>query len=214
MIRLIQGQESAHYPREMEAMFRARAAVFHRRLGWNVAVREGLEMDRHDAENPLYLVAIDDSSGDIVGSARLLPTTGPTTFGECFSEFFEQPIDLACGTIWECGRFCIHPAAKSSGSLRNATRVSFELNLGVCELGLRAGLTQVQAVYDQLMVKVYERAAWRPTTLARATCIGKLPVYVGVWDVTPRTLVEMRRASGIEHSVLEPQPVPVLREVS
>ena len=158
MIRLIQGQESAHYPREMEAMFRARAAVFHRRLGWNVTVRKGLETDRHDAENPLYLVAIDDGSGNIVGSARLLPATGPATFGELFSGFFEEPIDLASGTIWECGRFCVHPAARASGSLRNATRVSFELNLAVCELGLRAGLTQVQAVYDQFIVKVYERA--------------------------------------------------------
>ena len=214
MIRLIRGQESAEYPREMEAMFRARAAVFHRRLGWNVSVRKGRETDRYDAENPLYLVAIDEGGGDIIGSARLLPTTGPTTFGECFSDLFEQPIDLASGTIWECGRFCIHPAARSSGSLRNAIRVSFELNLAICELGLRARLTQIQTVYDQFMVKVYERAAWRPTMLARSTRIGKLPAYVGVWDVTHRTLAEMRRASGIGHSVLEPQPVPALREVS
>lgn len=214
MIRLIQGQESADYPREMEAMFRARAAVFHRRLGWNVTVRKGRELDRHDAENPLYLVAIDEASENVIGSARLLPTTGPTTFGEYFSELFEQPVDLASGTIWECGRFCVHPAARSSGSIRNAMRVSFEINLAVCELGLRAGLTQIQAVYDQFMVKVYERAGWRPTMLARSTRIGKLPAYVGVWDVTQRTLAEMRRASGIAHSVLEPHPVPALREVS
>jgi N-acyl-L-homoserine lactone synthetase len=214
MIRLIQGQESAHYPREMEAMFRARAAVFHRRLGWNVTVCKGRETDRHDAENPLYLIAIDEASGDAVGSARLLPTTGQAPFGECFSGLFEQPIDLASGSIWECGRFCVHPTARSSGSLRNAMRVSFELNLAVCELGLRAGLTQIQAVYDQFMVKVYERAAWRPTILARSTRVGKLPAYVGVWDVTHRTLAEMRQASGIARSVLESQPLPDLREVS
>ena len=109
MIRLIQGQESGHYPREMEAMFRARAAVFHRRLGWNVTVRKGREIDRYDAENPLYLVAIDDESGDIVGSARLLPTTGPATFGESFSELFEEPIDLASATVWECAPL-LHPS--------------------------------------------------------------------------------------------------------
>lgn len=214
MIRLIQGHESAYYPREMEAMFRARAAVFHRRLGWNVTVRKGREIDGYDAEDPLYLVAIDDASGDIVGSARLLPTTGRATFGERCSELFEQPIDLSSATVWECARFCIHPAARSSGSIRNATRVSFELNLAVCELGLRAGLTQIQTVYDQFVLKVYERAAWRPTLLARSTRIGKLPAYVGVWDVTQRTLAELRKASGIAHSVLEAPPVPALREVS
>jgi N-acyl-L-homoserine lactone synthetase len=214
MIRLIQGQDSADYPREMEAMFRARTAVFHRRLGWNVTVHKGRERDRCDAENPLYLIALDDVTGDVAGSARLLPTTGPVTFGAGASDMFEEPVDLASGTVWECTRFCIHPGSRSSGSLRTATRVSFELNLAVCELGLRAGLTQIQAVYDQFMVKVYERAAWGPAQMTRSTRIGKLPAYVGVWDVTLRTLAEMRAASGIAHDVIETRPLPALRDVS
>lgn len=214
MIRLIQARDSEHYPREMEAMFRARAAVFYRRLGWNVTVRKGRELDRYDAENPVYLVAIDDQSGDVAGSARLLPTTGPKTYADTFTDLFEQPIDLASATVWECDRFCIHPGARLSGSLRNAMRVSSEINLAVCEIGLRAGLTQIQTVYDQFMLKVYERAAWRPTQIARSTIVGKLPAYVGVWDVTPRTLAELRKLSGIEHSVIEVPPDWAFREVS
>ena len=214
MIRLIQGRDSAGYPREMEAMFRARTAVFHRRLGWSVTVHKGRECDRCDAENPLYLIALDDVTGGVAGSARLLPTTGPITFGASASDMFEEPIDLASGTVWECTRFCIHPGTRSSGSLRTATRVSFELNLAICELGLRAGLTQIETVYDQLMAKVYQRAGWSPTQIARSTRIGKLPAYVGVWDVTPRTLAEMRAASGIAHDVFEARPLPALREVS
>jgi N-acyl-L-homoserine lactone synthetase len=214
MIRLIQGRDSAGYPREMEAMFRARTAVFHRRLGWSVTVHKGRECDRCDAENPLYLIALDDVTGGVAGSARLLPTTGPITFGASASDMFEEPIDLASGTVWECTRFCIHPGTRSSGSLRTATRVSFELNLAICELGLRAGLTQIETVYDQLMAKVYQRAGWSPTQIARSTRIGKLPAYVGVWDVTPRTLAEMRAASGIAHDVFETRPLPALREVS
>lgn len=214
MIRLIQGRDSAYYPCEMEAMFRARTAVFHRRLGWNVTVHKGRERDRCDEENPLYLIALEDVTGDVTGSARLMPTTGPLTFGVSASDMFEEPIDLASGTVWECTRFCVHPGRRSSGSLRAATRVCFELNLAACELGLRAGLTQIQTVYDQLMVKVYERAAWGPTQVARSTRVGKLPAYVGVWDVTPRTLAEMRAASGIAHDVIEARPLPALREVS
>ncbi|HZD90728.1 MAG TPA: acyl-homoserine-lactone synthase [Pseudolabrys sp.] len=214
MIRLIQGHDSEQYPREMEAMFRARAAVFHRRLGWNVTVRKGREVDRYDAENPLYVIAVDDDRGEVAGSARLIPTTGPKTYGESFSDLFEEPIDLASATVWECARFCIHPAVRASGSLRNAMRVSFEINLAVCEVGLRAGLTQIQTVYDQFMLKVYQHAPWRPMPIARSTRIGKLPAYVGVWDVTQRTLSELRKASGIDRSVLEAAPVATLREVS
>ena len=214
MIRLIHGIESARYPREMEAMFRARAAVFDRRLGWNVSVSKGKEIDRYDAENPLYLICVDDRSGEIAGSARLLPTTGPSTFGECYSALFDEPIDIESGTIWECARFCIHPSAKSSGSIRNATRVMWELNQSVCELGLRAGISQIQAVYDQLMVKVYQRAPWRPTPMAKSNRFGRLPIYVGLWDVSEATLAEMRGASGIAHSVLERPEAELLRQVS
>ncbi len=214
MIRLIQGIESASYPREMEAMFRARAAVFDRRLGWNVSVSKGREIDRYDAENPLYLIYVDDATGEIGGSARLLATTGPSTFGDCNSALFEEPIDISSATIWECARFCIHPAARSSGSIRKATRVMWELNQAVCELGLRAGISQIQAVYDRLMAKVYERTPWRPTPMASSKRFGKLPIYVGLWDVSEETLAQMRGASGIAHSVLEQPETDLLREVS
>lgn len=203
MIRLIQGKDGSKYPNEMEAMFRARAAVFDRRLGWNVTIKDGKEVDRFDSENPLYLICIDDDSGYITGSARLLPTTGPNMFRECFSELFDEPIDISSPSIWECTRFCIHPTSRSGGSIKSSMRVSWEINLAVCEIGLLAGLTQIQAVYDQFMVKVYRRTHWSPTPMAKSTRFGKLPVYVGLWDVDEASLAEMRSASGISHSVLE-----------
>lgn len=214
MIRLIPGIESTRYPREMEAMFRARAAVFDRRLGWNVSVVKGKEIDHGDTEVPVYLVFVDDRSGEIAGSARLLPTTGPSTFGGCYSALFDEPIDLESAAIWECGRFCIHPSAKSSGSIRNATRIMWELNLAICELGLRAGVSQIQAVYDQFMVKVYEHAPWRPTPMSKSNRFGRLPIFVGLWDVSEATLAELQRASGISHSVVERPEIEFWREVS
>lgn len=214
MIRLIQGNDSSNYPHEMEEMFHARASVFGKRLGWNVDVSGGQEVDRYDKENPLYLIYIDNSTGEVAGSARLLPTTGPNMFRDCFSHLFDEPIDIASPTIWECTRFCIHPSAKSSGSIKNAMRVSWEINLGVCEVGLLAGLSQIQAVYDQFMVKVYRRTHWNPTAMAKSTRFGKLPVYVGLWDVNADALMEMRRESGIAGSVLENTAANALGKVA
>jgi acyl homoserine lactone synthase len=214
MIRLIQGNQSSKYPREMEAMFRARAAVFDRRLGWNVSVTSGWETDVYDGENPLYLVYIDNETREIAGSARLLPTTGPNMFRDCFSHLFDEPIDIASPTIWECTRFCIHPSAKSSGSIKSAMRVSWEINLAVCEVGLLAGLTQIQAVYDQFMIKVYRRTHWSPTPMAKSNQFGRLPVYVGLWDVSEEAVAEMRRESGIAESVLERGAATALDKVA
>ena len=214
MIRLIQGNDSTNYPREMEAMHRARATVFGKRLGWKVDIEGGQETDRYDRENPLYLICIDNESGEISGSARLLPTTGPNMFRDHFSDLFDEPIDIASPTIWECTRFCIHPNAKASGSIKNAMRVSWEINLGVCEVGLLAGLSQIQAVYDQFMIKVYKRTGWTPTPMAKSTRFGRLPVYVGLWDVSEEVLAQMRRESGIATSVLEDAGASALGKVA
>jgi len=214
MIRLIQGKDSAGYPHEMEEMYRARAAVFGKRLGWNVDIRGDRETDRYDSENPLYLIYLENDTGYVAGSARLLPTTGPNMFRDCFSHLFDEPIDIASPTIWECTRFCIHPFVKSSGSIKNAMRVSWEINLAVCEVGLLAGVSQIQAVYDQFMVKVYRRTHWNPTPMAKSTRFGKLPVYVGLWDVSEEALADMRRESGIAESVLEDTTVNVLGAVA
>jgi N-acyl-L-homoserine lactone synthetase len=203
MIRLIQGKDSANYPFEMDEMFRARAAVFGKRLGWNVEVVENRESDSYDQENPLYLVCVDEASGDVIGSTRLLPTTGPNMFRDCFSHLFDEPIDISSPLIWECTRFCMHPFGKSGGSIKNAMRVSWELHLGICEVGLLAGVSQIQAVYDQFMVKVYRRVHWSPEPMAQSKRFGKLPVYVGLWDVSAEALAEMRRESGIVGSILE-----------
>lgn len=166
MITLIQGNDSANYPHEMEEMYRARAAVFGKRLGWTVDIRNGRETDRYDSENPLYLIYRDNGTGEIAGSARLLPTTSPNMFRDCFSHLFDEPIDIVSPTIWECTRFCVHPTVQSRGSIKSAMRVSWEINLAVCEVGLLAGLSQIQAVYDQFMVKstnapIGTRRRWR-----------------------------------------------------
>jgi N-acyl-L-homoserine lactone synthetase len=53
------------------------------------------------------------------------------------------------------------------------------------------------------MIKVYRRTHWSPTPMAKSTRFGRLPVYVGLWDVNQRALQDMRRESGIVGSVLE-----------
>jgi acyl homoserine lactone synthase len=211
MIRLVHGADAHRYPREIDAMFRARAAVFSERLGWNVTVVDGRETDRFDAINPLYLIATDDSTGTICGSLRLLPTTGPNMLKECFAELFDEPVDIESATIWECTRFCLHPNVDVRASATGAMRTTWELMLGICEVGLRAGISQIQGVYDQSMVRVYKKTRWTPTPITRTGRLGSLPVFVGLWDVDEETLLRMRQVSGIASSVIEPVPsAPIL----
>ncbi|MBB4254887.1 acyl-homoserine-lactone synthase [Rhizobium sp. BK008] len=166
--------------RAFDEMFRARAAVFRDRLGWQVDVRDQWERDRYDeAEDPVYLVT-QRPSGTLTGSLRLLPTTGATMLKSEFRHFFDQPIDVDSPTTWECTRFCVHPLA---GHMEQSRTVATELLSGLCDLALDTGIESIVGVYDGAMVGVYRRIGWRPTPLARSLPeIGKL--YVGLWDVT------------------------------
>jgi len=166
--------------RAFDEMFRARAAVFRDRLGWQVDVRDQWERDRYDeAEDPVYLVT-QRPSGTLTGSLRLLPTTGATMLKSEFRHFFDQPIDVDSPTTWECTRFCVHPLA---GHMEQSRTVATELLSGLCDLALDTGIESIVGVYDGAMVGVYLRIGWRPTPLARSLPeIGKL--YVGLWDVT------------------------------
>ncbi|AHF88044.1 acyl-homoserine-lactone synthase (plasmid) [Rhizobium leguminosarum bv. trifolii WSM1689] len=171
-----------------DEMFRARAAVFRDRLGWQVDVRDRWERDRYDeAEDPVYLVT-QRPSGTLTGSLRLLPTAGATMLKSEFRHFFNQPIDVDSPTTWECTRFCVHPFA---GHMEQSRAVATELLSGLCDLALETGIESIVGVYDGAMVGVYRRIGWRPTPLARSLPeMGKL--YVGLWDVTADTSRTLR----------------------
>lgn len=203
MIRLIQGACADAHASEMDSMFRARAEVFRSRLGWNVAVVDGREFDRYDQANPLYLLSIDPENGDVRGSLRLLPTTGPNMLRDEFGNCFDQPVDIESPTIWECTRFCLHPQCTRTCTATGAMLATWELMLGICEVGLLAGLTQIQGVYDRSMIRVYRKTRWSPTPIASSKHFGPMPVYVGLWEVSEKILARMRDAADIHASVIE-----------
>lgn len=180
MLRILTRDMLETEPHAFDQMFRARAAVFRDRLGWQVDVRDQWERDRYDeTEDPVYLVT-QQPSGTLTGSLRLLPTTGATMLKSEFRHFFDEPIDVDSPTTWECTRFCLHPLA---GHIDQSRTVATELLSGLCDLALDTGIESIVGVYDVAMVGVYRRIGWRPTPLARSRPeIGKL--YVGLWDVT------------------------------
>jgi len=185
-------------PELFDQMYRARAAVFHDRLRWNVRVRDGWEIDRYDeAEDPIYLVTV-GPNGRLTGSLRLLPTTGATMLRNEFVDFFDEPVDVESPTAWECTRFCVHPAERVD-ELHTLRSVSSELLVGICELGLSSGIEHVVGVYDSRMMRIYARIGWSPAPLAVSRPeLGKL--MVGIWDVSESALETMRLRAGLRET--------------
>ena len=89
----------------MMGVARYRHRVFVEMLGWPLQTRQhGLELDQFDREDTMYVVAR-NTGDEIVGTARLLPTSRPYLLGEIFPQMLHgQPLP-STPKVWELSRF-------------------------------------------------------------------------------------------------------------
>ena len=203
MLKLIEGSYASFFPREIDAMFRNRAETFARRLGWEVEVKDGYERDAFDRANPLYLVSVDPDTEEYWGSLRLLPTTGPNMLRDVFPQLLDGDT-IESATIWESSRICTGAPGCRSEQIKNNTRVLSELILGIGEVAVAAGLTQIVSVFDARIFRVLKAAGCNPQIIGTPQRIGGVMSYAGLFDTGEGPLEAFRAATGIEHSVLAP----------
>ncbi|PYE84005.1 GNAT family N-acetyltransferase [Pseudoroseicyclus aestuarii] len=129
---LEKGGARARYARGGADLRRAQAL---RQQCFHPAATGGLDSDAHDAL--CRHVLIEDRSGSLLGTFRLLPLPDAAGIGDSYSA---QHYDLTRlegfdGPVLELGRFCIHPAARDADVLRLAwgalTRVVDETRSGL-----------------------------------------------------------------------------------
>ena len=172
-----------------DQMFRGRARIFYERLGWDVNVVDGWEIDRYDDLDPVYLVSTDGGSR-VLGSLRLLPTTGDTMLQNEFKHYFDEPVDVRSPTTWECTRFCVHPHDMVE-NLEHWRTAASELLTELCGLALKSGIEFIVGVYERPMARIYKRIGWEPDLLARSKDPAR-QLAVGVWEVSEQYLYRMR----------------------
>lgn len=207
MIVRINGSERDQNRALINEMYRQRARVFKERLGWEVEVQDGMETDRFDDENPLYLISVDDVTGRLRGSLRLLPTTGPNMLRDVFPVLLPEDFVVESATIWESSRFSMDPEAAVPLPGRAISYVTGELLAGLVETGLEAGLTEVVSVFDARMVRVLRMAGYPAELIGEARRIGVCLTYAGLFEVSEAALERIRVACGITGSVLQPQSI-------
>lgn len=203
MIRLIQGSDKLLYPIQIDEMHRIRAAVFSDRLGWDVKVENGWEIDRFDDDNPLYLLSIDPANGRVRGSLRLLPTTGPNMLRDVFSCLLPPGETLESPLVWESTRFCVHHDYEAERTPSGLNVATCELLAGIVEVGLKAGLQFVVSVYDARMARILKHAGCPAEVIGTPQRIGKVMTYAGLFEISAAMLASIHKASGLASFVLE-----------
>ncbi len=208
MMYLLSAEHRSHeFSAEMEAMFRLRYRVFKERLHWDVETQDGMERDRFDGLNPVYLLYRGDD-GTIGGCVRLLPTLGPNMLRDSFSILLDGEPAPEKPEIWESSRFSLdaNPTKRSPVGLSPATH---ELFAGMIEFGLAWGLTHIVTVTDARVERILRRAGWPLERLGSSHEIGNILTIAGFLETSERALKRVREISGLTSPVLwVPVPLP------
>lgn len=88
----------------MEDMGRYRHKVFVDHLGWPLQSPGDVESDEFDGPGAVYVSSL-DSSGQVNGVARLLPTTAPYLLEKVFPRLWVGPALPNSAEVWELSRF-------------------------------------------------------------------------------------------------------------
>ncbi len=203
MIRLVNGLNYLNYASDLDQMFRLRKRVFHDRLGWEVNVSGEYEIDSYDMLKPLYVLALDDSGKRVVGSLRLLPSTGPNMLADTFYDLLPEGKIFRNPTIWESSRYCVDTDLASKWCKQGVHQASAELLIALYEVGQIAGLSFVVSVIDLRMERILRRLACAGERIGEPRKYGAVSAIAGHWEITDEMLHQLRHASGIHHSVLE-----------
>ena len=202
MIIVIDALNRDRFEALLDEMFRLRARVFGDRLGWEIKVEDGREIDRFDALDPTYLVGLDDD-GHVVSSARLMQTTGPHMLADVFSSILDGEPPLRSSRIWESSRFCVDTQRlKAKGGPKGISRGTCEILIGGNDYAVTAGVSDIVTVIDPIMDRVLKRSASAPYDyLGSSKSMGKVGAMAALVACSEERGRAMRAFSGIEGSV-------------
>ncbi|MCC5957303.1 MAG: GNAT family N-acetyltransferase [Natronohydrobacter sp.] len=213
MILVIDAINRQFHSKLLEDMFRLRARVFADRLGWDVHVERGMEIDEFDALDPVYLIGLDETD-TVVSCVRLLQTTGPHMLSDVFSDILQGQAPLRAPTLWESTRFCVDTERlgltdRGPGSVARATS---ELMSATLDYARRCGITDIITVIDPVMNRVLKRSDNAPYDYVGNTVqMGKTKAMAALLDCTPERIERVRAFAGIDYDVLVDEPALLQR---
>jgi len=202
MMHIVTPDRYGEFAADLAEMFRLRYRVFKERLGWDVEVSGGMEIDDFDALHPTYLLQR-GSDARVQGCVRLLPSTGPTMLRDTFPVLLDGHPVLMNPDIWESSRFALDlgpETAKATGGIAWAT---YELFAGMVEFGLSRRLSAIVTVTDARMERILRRAGWPLRRIGEPRRLGTTLAVAGYLEVSRESLQRLRRGGGIEDPGLE-----------
>jgi N-acyl-L-homoserine lactone synthetase len=201
MIQLVTHDSYGEFVDDLAEMHRLRYRVFTERLGWDVQVSGGMEIDEFDALHPAYLLQW-GSDDRLQGCVRLLPSAGPNMLRDTFPALLGERSAPASPEIWESSRFALDAVPNSTKAAGGLTRATYELFAGMIEFGLSRRLTDIVTVTDVRMERILRRAGWPLVRIGEPTMLDATLAVAGYLKVSVDGLARVRGNGDLRRPVL------------
>jgi len=165
--------------RLLAAQHGLRAKVFADRLGWEVDVHDGMEVDRFDDLRPTYVLAVGDDDR-VHACARLLPATGPTMIQEIFPSLLPDGRLFPHAAMIESSRFCVDTQSQQSSTHSSINDVTRAMFAGIIEWSIVNGFSDIVTVTDLRFERILSRVGWPLQRLGAPQKIGVTTAIAGV----------------------------------
>ena len=201
MIIIIDAMNKDRFSDVLDDMYRLRARVFGDRLGWEVQIKDGKEIDQFDHLDPAYVIGLDEE-GHVISCVRALQTTGPHMLSDVFDAILDGQPPLRSATVWESTRFCVDTARLKEGRPNAISKATCELMAASLEFARNSGITDIVTVIDPIMDRVLKRSDCAPYDyLGKRTPMGKVDALAALLDCTQDRIDRVRAFGGIAGNV-------------
>lgn len=127
---------------------------------------------------------------------------------EVYGAHFEPDAVLRSPLIWEMSEFRRPKILNDTATPSGLHRPTIEVLAGICELGLRHGMSHVCSVFPPPLGVLLRRAGLRISTIGRSDSAGRGTLLAGLWEPDQATLRKLRKSGGIHGSVLQGRWLP------
>lgn len=154
--------------RDLWEMHRLRAKVFKERMGWEVPIMSGMEIDGYDALDPHYMM-LRNAKKELRGCMRLLPTEGPYMLKDTFPELLHGHAAPQDEKTWELSRFAVDTEGNAGYGFSQAT---MDITRGIVTFGDRLGLKNFVVVTTTSIERMMRQSGFAVTRFGPSIRIG------------------------------------------
>lgn len=162
----------------MHRMARYRHRVFVETLGWQLKCRDALEYDQFDRDDTLYVIA-QNESGDVIGTARLLPTIRPYLLSEVFPNMLNGAAPPQSPDVWELSRFATMDFSGQTGSAMDqfSSPITTGLLRAASHCAMAQGAQRMVTVSPLGVERLLRRTGFKAHRLGPPMVVNHQPVF-------------------------------------